>query len=257
MKIEKPDNIRTITTDVKKNVSKNDNAVTLKKHLHQGLNSKILLANHIKLLDQSINSLLVQKSDSSNKIITPLLEILQLLGKSSLDPLDSDVLLMEKFILSWLDKHGEKLPFKQKRELIDLKNLFASRKMKLLAEVDPSLLSQLSSPEQDFINWKVSYLNGSLTSGSDEKDAVYCILNFYEESMGDLRIVLSKDRTTTKCAFQCSKKNIRMKIRKSFINFKSQLKERGLEIPQLHVGIFYKDNPKDFNNSKEGLEVWG
>lgn len=198
------------------------------------------------------------KSRELRPAIPPLQSILQLLGKTSMDPLDGNVLLIGKFVENWLEKFGDLLPSKYKKELKELSNLLFSQKLEALEDENSKTLYSFAADNRgNDPLLKVLYRKGNQNHQAGQNDPISCVLECSTENMGNFRIVLSKEKKHYLCLFQGSDKNGCREIRKHLPDLRRQLENRGLDIPQIKVSPTVDSVDSDDSSVKKGLDLWG
>lgn len=219
---------------------------------------KEILSAMLENITRSMKSPRLMNSVRLKNLITPLNEVLQLLGQTSLEPTDSDVLLIEKFIGSWLKKYGEFLPEKNRRDLRELHNLILSGRMEYSEnDTDHPLFSFRADGNGSFPHWKVSYRQRRIRDQQEEDEKASCTLELSTANIGHIKVLLSKNGEKMICLFQSRDRKVRQLIRKSLPLFRKQLQIREIIIPDISVSRLSDREADKLSGRPEGVNLWG
>ena len=259
MRIEKANQQQIKTTpSSEKKINKTVSQDTLSKAKSFTSDKTQFLSSHLDRLIVSLKSSKLLNLRGLSKALPPLNELLQILCKSSFNAHDSDVLLMEKFIKSWLEKYGESLPLKQKKGLIELSNLLRSRRLEAKDNEDHRLLfSHSSGHENDIPSWKIDYRKQKNSGSPEEEETIACVFDMETENLGNVRTTVTELKDQKNCLFVSSRLETAALIRNSLNVLTAQLKERGLEFPCFTVSGKRLDFTSKRNHSGKGLDLWG
>ena len=223
------------------------------------INAIEIILKQLENLNHSLKNPVLIKSIPLKTVLPPLNEILLLLGKSSLDPLDTDVLLIKNFLGSWLKKYSDLLPRKQKKELVALKNLLESMRMDKKGEEESRIFfGNMTKLEKDRPEWKLTINRRKGDSGKSEEDEkVECILDLSFLRLGTVKVVLSREKERFFCRFYSSQALCRQSIRKSMTIFREHLLESGIELPLFRISPRIPDRLVRPVRQEKGIELWG
>jgi hypothetical protein len=191
-------------------------------------------------------------------VLPPLNEILLLLGFSSLNPNDADLKLMEKFLQSWLDKYGDFLPDKQRKELVVLRNMLVSARMNKAEDESWRLVLNYSGEQSDeFPKWKVTYRGEKEPSQKENDDEkIECALNLSCLNLGEIKVLLSRRKERFYCDFSSSLSLSRQRIRKHLDQFKNYLQNSGIDSPHFSISRKLKEKKLMAKSEKSRVGLW-
>lgn len=257
LKIGKPTDTANVSGSKSSGKMKHKSPVVNKKIFTPPGQVKTEIYKELELLGKTLKLPSLAKIKGLDKILPPLNEIVSLLGQSSLDPFDGDVLLMEKFITSWIKKYGGLLPEIQKKELNVVKNLLGSRR---LEESDDNkiIFGNGSEAQEDRIRWKVDFhreKESADTSAEDEK--VFCVLNLFCINLGDIKVSLQGEKEQLRCIFFSDRKGSRQIIRKSLPQFRDHLIKARLKVPFFRISRKKKTTTAITEKSVKRVRLWG
>lgn len=219
---------------------------------------KLLIStNNIENILLSLKSPQVMKLKVLAEVLPPLNEVIRLWYGKIGDPLDSDSLLVEKFITSWLKKHGEYLPLKQKKDLTGLSNLLRSRRLEALDNENDNIYSINSEGDVENPQWKVRFQYRQNPGSERCEEQISCVFDLNSEHLGEVRTVVTVEDNHNNCLFQTSRKETAKSISNSLPEFRKQLGERGVVLDQIHVSRKRENLLKKKISSSKGLDLWG
>jgi len=217
-----------------------------------------IIVSQLDKLIVSLKSSPLLNMKGLSKVLPPLNELLQILANSSFEPFDSDVLLMEKFINSWLKKYGGSLPVRQKKDLTELNNLLKSSRLEAKDNDESrSVYSHSSGNEGDIPSWKVDFRKHQNPVSSGEDDSLTCVFDLETENLGLIRTTVTEHKNRKKCLFVSSNRETVKRIGDSISDLKKQLNDRGIEIPLFSVTGKREDLHKQKSTVGKGLDLWG
>lgn len=217
-----------------------------------------VIASHLEKLIRSLKSPGLRNLKFLNKALPPLNDLLKILAKSSLSAHDSDLLLIDKFVNSWLKKYGDFLPSRHKKDLSELSNFLKSIHLEVKDDESSRILYSFSSgQEKKLPSWKVDFFDREKTGSPGEEDYPLCVFDLQLEHLGEIRTTVTEQENRRNCFFLCTRRDTAKMIRDSLQVFNNQLKERGVKLPQIKVlrkSLVDRDQKRNF---KRGLNLWG
>jgi hypothetical protein len=210
-----------------------------------------LFFKQLEKTKSSLNHSHLLKTMPLKKVLPPLNEILLLLGKTAPDPGNADTVQMMKFLNSWIEKYGDLLPDKSRKEIEALKNLLESRNV-MREKENKEILFFGNMVKQDNPQWRVSLLREKYQQGeeSEDQEQIHCVLDLFCKNLGQIKVVLSSEKRQMFCHFFSTDSQSRHIIRNSLSRFREKLKESGLEPPVFRVKR-KKNTEKDLSGHKE------
>lgn len=224
---------------------------------------KETILQQLELIKNVLNHPRIMKSIPLKTALPPLREILLLLGQTSVEPGDADVLLIGKFLNLWSHKYGDLLPVKSQEDIQVLKNLLNSMKIHSEEkEQAPVFFSNMVEEERDGSPWRVTLLKEERPKGgAPGEEQVYCQLDLFCENLGTVKVVLSGEKEQMFCKFFSGESKSRKIIRKALLRFRENLKSSGLEPPLFTIGRKMKQvkmNSCEISHEKrKGIGLWG
>ena len=219
--------------------------------------AKETLLKQLDLVTQSFKTAILLKTFSHNKALVSLNEVLLILGKTTMESGDMDVLLIEKFLSSWLKKYGEGLPDKRKKELITLKNLLVSKRIdEDMAETIKIFFSNQAEDKKEQLQWKVLIEREKSKQENGDDELKYALIISCNH-LGLIRVNIGRNKKQLYCSFVCDESKSRHIIRKSLPVFRKNLLDKGMEIPVFRLSRQKFSRELKIDSGEKRINLWG
>lgn len=210
------------------------------------------LGRLLKSLRPALNNMKPVMKSPLFSALPPLQQILTFFDNPQLNPGDRDLVLLEKFITSWLEKYGGSLPGARKKELTELANLLRNNN----SQHPPVYIAGPIAERQD--RWKLSFKKEEPHGvETDDDDAVSCSLQVTTGSLGKVSVMLSQGKMGRQCLFRSPDQKVRSLLAQNLNRFRRQLENHGWEIPLIKVRPEIESVAEPEAKDNKGVDLWG